>query len=87
MSHARDMLIIPSFLKCECFTIHRRLLFTADPQYPAVALSAKLPNLVLHINEHKVWVILRVTSYNDTENNNQLFSGNVFIEAILLPKG
>ena len=32
----------------------RRLLFTADPQYPAVTFFAKLPSLVLHINEHKV---------------------------------
>ena len=37
-----------------CVTFCRRLLFTADPQYPAVTVSAKLPSLVLHINEHKV---------------------------------
>ena len=35
----------------------RRLLFTADPQYPAVTFFAKLPSLVFHINEHKVGVV------------------------------
>lgn len=39
--------------------MERRLLFTADPQYPAVTLSAQLPNLVLHINEHKLLALTK----------------------------
>lgn len=39
--------------------MERRLLFTADPQYPAVTFSAKLPSLVLHINEHKLQALTK----------------------------
>ncbi|XP_022802556.1 vacuolar protein sorting-associated protein 13D-like isoform X2 [Stylophora pistillata] len=39
--------------------LERRLLFTADPQYPAVNLHAKLPSLILHINEHKLQALTK----------------------------
>lgn len=39
-------------VRCE-----RRLVRTADPMYPAFTLSATLPRLVLHVNEHKVTAV------------------------------
>ena len=58
-----ENLYIPLFLnRVSCkvsydFLLCRRLLFTADPQYPAVTFYANLPSLVLHINEHKVGIV------------------------------
>ncbi|EDO41450.1 predicted protein [Nematostella vectensis] len=34
-------------------TLERRLIFTADPQCPAVLLSGNLPSLTFHVNEYK----------------------------------
>ena len=37
------------------FLFTRRLAFTADPNWPAVKLSGSLPQLVVHIDEQKVF--------------------------------
>lgn len=70
----------------------RRLLFTADPQYPAVTFFAKLPSLVLHINEHKVrgwnWLCPRKgVSTEFPDENTVHFMGVVGIFTLLSPQG
>lgn len=69
----------------------RRLLFTADPQYPAVTLFAKLPSLGLHINEHKVgvvtdYVLIKVFSTGFPGENNVHFVGVVEILLYLVSR-
>lgn len=37
--------------------LERRVVYTADPQYPSLTLSGSLPKIVAHINEHKIEAI------------------------------
>ncbi|KAK3737381.1 hypothetical protein QZH41_011519 [Actinostola sp. cb2023] len=46
-----DMHVVDKFTIS--LSLDRRLMFTADPQYPALGLAGNLPCLVFHINEHK----------------------------------
>ena len=32
----------------------RRLIYTTDPQWPSITVSGTLPQLTVHVNEHKV---------------------------------
>lgn len=35
----------------------RRLIYTADPQWPTVLVSGSLPSLTIHVNEQKVYIL------------------------------
>lgn len=36
------------------FQIERRVIYTTDPQYPALMILGNLPKLIVHANEHKI---------------------------------
>ena len=49
-------------------SLERRLLYTTDPRYPAVAVFAHLPHLVIHISSDKVQsdvIIYVIINFNE----------------------
>lgn len=66
------MILILFHVHVDQFKVERRVIYTSDPQFPSVTLCGTLPNLIVHLNEHKLLFIQSLI----TELNSPQFSGS-----------
>lgn len=73
--------------------IERRVIYTADPLYPALMILGNLPKLIIHANEHKIQALKSIydtvvgywaqTPFRTPDTMNETFVGDINSEVVV----